>query len=268
MRWRSLPGAVRLGVGVTLGWVLLLVWLTGLPFRCPGFEDVSFWQAWIWFGSCREPHELGDFLSGAFAPLAFMWLVIAVLVQADELKAQREVLEHTVAEAKENRAVAVASQQYMAMQAKAAGHHIELLEFQTTRQEETEAMRLFLDHMDEIKTYIVENFSAAKVGLGRRSLSFKEVRSVASPSKTISNATDAFERVNADAKDTGEGARIEADALTRQFLKELIHITGIGVDLSKLLPQERQWIADLYGLDGLVSAAKKLESLFSEPAQS
>lgn len=41
---------------------------------------------------CRAPNELGDFLSGAFAPIAFLWLVAAVLIQAQELEAQREEL--------------------------------------------------------------------------------------------------------------------------------------------------------------------------------
>jgi hypothetical protein len=36
--------------------------------------------------------ELGDFFSGAFAPLAFFWLVIAVVIQSKELKEQREEL--------------------------------------------------------------------------------------------------------------------------------------------------------------------------------
>lgn len=37
-------------------------------------------------------NALGDFLAGSFAPLAFMWLVIAVFVQKEELQAQlREV---------------------------------------------------------------------------------------------------------------------------------------------------------------------------------
>lgn len=39
--------------------------------------------------SCRSLSELGDFLSGAFAPLAFIWLAGAVFIQSRELAAQR-----------------------------------------------------------------------------------------------------------------------------------------------------------------------------------
>jgi hypothetical protein len=37
-------------------------------------------------------NEFGDFLAGAFAPLAFLWLVLAVILQSAELKDQRIAL--------------------------------------------------------------------------------------------------------------------------------------------------------------------------------
>lgn len=37
-------------------------------------------------------NELGDLLAGAFAPLAFMWMVITILMQGKELRLQREEL--------------------------------------------------------------------------------------------------------------------------------------------------------------------------------
>jgi hypothetical protein len=55
--------------------------------------------------SCRTPNELGDFLSGAFAPVAFLWLVAAVLIQAQELRAQREELAMTRQELADSREV-------------------------------------------------------------------------------------------------------------------------------------------------------------------
>jgi hypothetical protein len=36
--------------------------------------------------------EIGDPLAGIFAPLAFLWLVAAVLVQSQELQEQRKEL--------------------------------------------------------------------------------------------------------------------------------------------------------------------------------
>lgn len=50
---------------------------------------------------CLSPNELGDTFAGAFAPVAFVWLVAAVMLQRNELKAQRQELRETreVAEA-------------------------------------------------------------------------------------------------------------------------------------------------------------------------
>lgn len=41
---------------------------------------------------CLDLNEFGDFLAGSFAPLAFLWLVVAVFVQSAELKEQRLAL--------------------------------------------------------------------------------------------------------------------------------------------------------------------------------
>lgn len=39
-----------------------------------------------------DPNAFGDFLAGAFAPLAFLWLVVTVMLQSRELRLQREEL--------------------------------------------------------------------------------------------------------------------------------------------------------------------------------
>jgi len=41
---------------------------------------------------CRPANEIGDFLAGAFSPLAFLWLFAAVVLQRNELSAQRKEL--------------------------------------------------------------------------------------------------------------------------------------------------------------------------------
>ena len=43
-------------------------------------------------------NEAGDFFSGASAPLAFIWLVVAVFLQRSELQAQRKQLEQQMEE--------------------------------------------------------------------------------------------------------------------------------------------------------------------------
>jgi hypothetical protein len=58
---------------------------------------------------------VGDLLAGLFAPIAFAWLVAAVIIQSKELSAQREELTLTRKEMQESRAVmqiqALAAQQ-------------------------------------------------------------------------------------------------------------------------------------------------------------
>lgn len=51
----------------------------------------------IWFHYVDYPknltlNELGDLLAGMFAPLAFLWMVITILMQGKELRLQREEL--------------------------------------------------------------------------------------------------------------------------------------------------------------------------------
>gem|GEM_PF-5609184 len=52
----------------------------------------GFWDQYL---GCRSVNELGDTLAGAFAPVAFLWLMGAVFIQSQELKAQREELDET-----------------------------------------------------------------------------------------------------------------------------------------------------------------------------
>lgn len=70
-------------------------WLLSRTGRCP-----LGW--WIWDRlSCLEPNALGDVFAGAFAPVAFVWLVAAVMLQRDELSAQRQELRESRGVAKE-----------------------------------------------------------------------------------------------------------------------------------------------------------------------
>ena len=50
-----------------------------------------------WFGAQAQfasltPNELGDFLAGAFSPLAFLWLVLGYMQQGEELKNSADAL--------------------------------------------------------------------------------------------------------------------------------------------------------------------------------
>lgn len=65
------------GLGLTLGWMTILC-LYAL-------------SNWAKFADLR-PNEMGDFFAGAFAPLAFFWLVLGFFQQGKELRHSGEAL--------------------------------------------------------------------------------------------------------------------------------------------------------------------------------
>ncbi len=67
-------------LAIWLGLVLTAVWLLGVGFVC--------WRQWTDLVSAL-PNNIGDFAAGATAPLAFLWLVVAVFLQMQELRDQR-----------------------------------------------------------------------------------------------------------------------------------------------------------------------------------
>lgn len=69
-------------------------------------------------------NEWGDFIGGTSAPIAFIWLVVAVILQSTELREQRKELALTRQEFQHNRAVMIA-------QAHEARRQAEFIEQQT-----------------------------------------------------------------------------------------------------------------------------------------
>ena len=127
----------------TIVWTLLSVWLLFRPAICESQSATTF------AANCLNLNELGDFLAGVFAPLAFVWLAAAVFIQARELKEQRRELSLT----REELALArdVAKQQTkaasaQALEAKRSADHFELqtriLEDEQRSRHEGEAKRL------------------------------------------------------------------------------------------------------------------------------
>jgi hypothetical protein len=76
------PLALKVGIALTIGWLVLLALYLS--------SSVHTWSA-LW---TLPANNFGDFLAGAFAPVAFLWLAIAVLLQRRELELQREELRH------------------------------------------------------------------------------------------------------------------------------------------------------------------------------
>lgn len=71
---------------LVVGWLLTAVWG-----GCVVTYIFRNWKAVC----CLDPNALGDFTAGARAPLAFLWLVVAVLLQTEELGLQRKELRAT-----------------------------------------------------------------------------------------------------------------------------------------------------------------------------
>lgn len=80
---------------LTVAWVVVLLTLVRLSERCK--PDGTLPEIWI---ACRKANEIGDFLAGGFAPLAFIWLVTTVILQSYSLKTQSEQLALTQQEQK------------------------------------------------------------------------------------------------------------------------------------------------------------------------
>jgi hypothetical protein len=85
-RFKLIDWRITLGVLVTIGWITGGLFYFNL-------------QA----GNLRGMHidELGGFLEGAFAPLAFLWLVIGMFIQQKELADNTEVMRQSMLQAQQ-----------------------------------------------------------------------------------------------------------------------------------------------------------------------
>lgn len=70
---------VAVGLWGTLGWTVFCIIYIHLT---------TGWAAFV----AMPANNLGDFLSGGFAPLAFMWLALGLFIQAQQLELQRSEL--------------------------------------------------------------------------------------------------------------------------------------------------------------------------------
>lgn len=92
---------LRLSLGITAGWILLgVVYITGVI-------------GWLDFATQQAP-ALGSFLEGAFAPLAFLWLVVGFFMQQSQLSQNTRAMEQQLEELRRS-----------AQQAEVQSRHIE-----------------------------------------------------------------------------------------------------------------------------------------------
>ncbi|MCT7666790.1 hypothetical protein [Shinella kummerowiae] len=123
----SMPkGSQRILVSVScvsVVWVVLAIW-AALFVSCPPAT------------ACLGLNEWGDFLAGVFAPLAFVWLAIAVVLQSAELREQRKEFKH-------NRNVMKAQAEEARRQAAYIGTQIQIME----ALEQDKAIQVHLAHL-------------------------------------------------------------------------------------------------------------------------
>ena len=96
-------------------------------------------------------NELGDFLAGLFAPIAFVWLVAAVWIQSAELKEQRVELALTREEMNHQRQVMTAQAEESRKQAEYIGKQTDILEAEERRRLRQQADNVFDVRMQRIK---------------------------------------------------------------------------------------------------------------------
>ncbi|MER8662438.1 hypothetical protein NKH34_14990 [Mesorhizobium sp. M1148] len=130
MKRTKTPRPIRAGYWLSGVWAIVVIGLLIISAGCPDVVG-SWWDIYTRHLSCMQANTIGDFLAGAFAPLAFLWLVITVLVQSEELAAQREELELTRSEMTANRGVAEATRLAIEQQAQTAKASAEFVAKQT-----------------------------------------------------------------------------------------------------------------------------------------
>jgi hypothetical protein len=77
VRQEEIDWRLRASMGLTIGWLVL------------GVIYISMVVGWGDFASQQAP-ALGSFLEGAFAPLAFLWLVVGFFLQQQQLRENTE----------------------------------------------------------------------------------------------------------------------------------------------------------------------------------
>jgi hypothetical protein len=93
---------LRVGLAGTIAWLALFGFYT-----LPNVEHLQ----------SLDPNELGDFLAGSFAPLAFLWIVVGYLQQSAELRLQVRELSQQVAATRQMAESAVAQSKRESLEA-------------------------------------------------------------------------------------------------------------------------------------------------------
>lgn len=89
----SLKHPVIFGICVTLAFALLVFYLSTLSYCEPAKNGTLICQTKLQKFMKSSPNEIGDTLAGIAGSLAFLWIIVTVFLQSQELAAQRKELE-------------------------------------------------------------------------------------------------------------------------------------------------------------------------------
>ena len=114
--WR-IGNPVLWGIAASLAITLAACWLATQQTCIAGIDGVALCQSKLSYLKAAPPNEVGDALAGVAGVLAFIWIIVTVAMQAEELRAQREVLRLTRDEMAEQRKATQDMARSMALQA-------------------------------------------------------------------------------------------------------------------------------------------------------
>ena len=148
------------------GWVWVAIFLTAvyaatawyiLSSSLPTMTSCSEGQL-ILLRACLTLNEVGDLAAGLFAPVAFIWLAVAVLVQAQELNAQRDELKLTREELHEQRKVMKEQAEEAKRQAEFIGRQTEILAQEQSERDEKRADELVFEHIGSLRDWLNKEY--------------------------------------------------------------------------------------------------------------
>jgi hypothetical protein len=172
----------------TSGWVKLGFLFTGLYAALVAWT-VLWASDFVKFSAPMELHDLADALAGIFAPLAFLWLFVATMVQSQELSLQRRELQLTRREFEQNRVVAKEQAEEARNQAKFIGTQTEMM----VRSETDKHLNVLLDGIRDLVTHGTAQQIVVRKGTGDAVLvrgPFHRASDIGEAIKSVSDAAD------------------------------------------------------------------------------
>lgn len=147
----------------TLIWVALVIsalWLFLLALMLLNVDSCGTTGRWLNDAVlCHDIDAIGSFLSGGFAPLAFLWLIVTVVLQSNELRLQRIELQ-------QNRAVSQAQADEARKQAEFIGKQTAIMTEQETRSVEQDRSNEFERTVDAFREWLQQFIAVHLVASG------------------------------------------------------------------------------------------------------